>query len=186
MTRDRSNAMIALARSFAMLSLTLTGAIFGFFYAWVCSTMWGLDQADPRVAIEAMQAVNASVRNLVFAPSFFGTPLAAAAAAATAWAVGARKAALAFAAAAVVYLAGGVVLTFQVNVPMNEALAAARVPAALDEARKLWTDYSSVWQRWNVLRTIASGVALLLNGLGVYWLGDSAAHRVGTPDPTRP
>lgn len=38
----------------SMLSLLLTGAIFGFFYAWVCSTMWGLDQIDPNVAIEAM------------------------------------------------------------------------------------------------------------------------------------
>ncbi|MEP5029486.1 MAG: hypothetical protein ABJR02_02340, partial [Marinomonas sp.] len=59
-----------------MLSLTLNAAIFGFFYAWVCSTMWGLDAADPRVAISAMQAMNASVRNAVFAPAFFGTPLA--------------------------------------------------------------------------------------------------------------
>ena len=32
-------------------SLLLGGAIFGFFYAWVCSTMWGLDAADPFVAI---------------------------------------------------------------------------------------------------------------------------------------
>ena len=65
-----------------LLSLTLSAAIFGFFYAWVCSTMWGLDAADPRVAIGAMQAMNASVRNAVFAPIFFGTPFALAATAA--------------------------------------------------------------------------------------------------------
>ena len=56
-------------------SILLCGAIFGFFYAWVCSTMWGLDQADPRVAIAAMQAMNASVRNIVFFPAFFLTPV---------------------------------------------------------------------------------------------------------------
>lgn len=57
------------------LSLLMCAAIFGFFYAWVCSTMWGLDTADPRIAIAAMQAMNGSVRNAVFAPAFFGTPL---------------------------------------------------------------------------------------------------------------
>ena len=35
----------------AYVSLVLTAAIFGFFYDWVCSTMWGLDAGDPRVAI---------------------------------------------------------------------------------------------------------------------------------------
>lgn len=62
---------LALLSEFA--GLLSAAAIFGFFYAWVCSTMWGLDQVSSRVAIEAMQAMNASVRNAVFAPAFFGT-----------------------------------------------------------------------------------------------------------------
>lgn len=65
-----------LNRTSALVSVVLTGAIFGFFYAWVCSTMWGLDAADPRVAIEAIQEMNASVRNAVFFPAFFLTPVA--------------------------------------------------------------------------------------------------------------
>lgn len=59
----------------SMLSLLSMGAIFGFFYAWVCLTMWGLDAAEPGVAIQAMQAMNASVRNPVFFPVFFLTPV---------------------------------------------------------------------------------------------------------------
>ena len=59
----------------AWVGVLFAGAIFGFFYAWVCSTMWGLDEADPRVAIAAMQAMNASVRNAVFFPAFFLTPV---------------------------------------------------------------------------------------------------------------
>jgi uncharacterized membrane protein len=50
----------------ALAGLLLAGAVFGFFYAWVCSTMWGLDQADPRVRIAAMQTMNVLVRNIVF------------------------------------------------------------------------------------------------------------------------
>ena len=52
-----------LSRPLAILALLHAGAIFGFFYAWACSTVWGLDAADPNVAIPAMQAMNASVRN---------------------------------------------------------------------------------------------------------------------------
>ena len=60
---------------FVLSSMLLSAAIFGFFYAWVCSTMWGLDSTDPRVAIKAMQAMNASVVNGIFAPAFFATPV---------------------------------------------------------------------------------------------------------------
>lgn len=70
---------------FSLLSLLSSGAIFGFFYAWVCSTMWGLDAANPALAIGAMQAMNASVRNAVFAPAFFGTPFVLIATAMLAW-----------------------------------------------------------------------------------------------------
>ena len=84
----------------AFAGLLLAGGIFGFFYAWICSTMWGLDAADPRVAIAAMQAMNASVRNAVFAPAFFGTPLVCALAAFAAFQAGHKGATRAFAAAA--------------------------------------------------------------------------------------
>ncbi|UUX50553.1 DUF1772 domain-containing protein [Nisaea acidiphila] len=150
---------------FAVISLLFCGAIFGFFYAWVCSTMWGLDAADPRVAIAAMQAMNASVRNAVFAPAFFGTPLVLALTALIAWPVH-RAAALWFAASGIVYLLFGAVLTMAINVPMNEALARLAVPESVAAAEDIWTGYSKEWQFWNVTRTIASGLALALAGIG--------------------
>jgi uncharacterized membrane protein len=58
-----------------------------------------------------------------------------------------------------------------INVPMNEALAATAIPADADGARRLWQEYSQPWQCWNVVRTIASGVCLLLAGLGIALLG---------------
>lgn len=145
-----------------LLSLTLCAAIFGFFYAWVCSTMWGLDAADPRVAIGAMQAMNASVRNAVFAPAFFGTPFALAAAAALLLIGRQRLSAAAFAAAAIVYFCLGLMLTMSVNVPMNEALAKVDIPDDVENARVIWQNYSGPWQVWNQIRTAASGAAFLL------------------------
>ena len=82
--------MRAILFPLTLTALLLTAALFGFFYAWVCSTMWGLDAADPRVAMAAMQAMNASVRNAVFAPSFFGAAPVLALTALVAWGAGAR------------------------------------------------------------------------------------------------
>ncbi len=93
------------AQSTGLLALLFSGAIFGFFYAWVCSTMWGLDATDPRTAIEAMQAMNGSVRNVVFAPAFFGTPFVMALAALVAWKADHNAAALAFGLGGLVYAA---------------------------------------------------------------------------------
>ena len=148
-------------------SLLLGAAIFGFFYAWVCSTMWGLDAADPRVAIAAMQAMNASVRNIVFFPHFFLTPLAMAITAAL-LARRQRGPAIAFAAGALIYLLGGLILTITINVPMNEALALTAIPDDAGAATDIWRAYSERWQFWNQTRTLASGLAFLAAAFGTF------------------
>ena len=62
-----------------LLTLTLatltTGLISGFFYAYACSVTLGLALLPDEQYIEAMQAINATVRNGVFAFSFFGAVL---------------------------------------------------------------------------------------------------------------
>ena len=164
----------------AMLAAAaLSAAIFGFFYAWVCSTLWGLDQADPRVAIGAMQAMNASVRNWVFAPAFFGTPFALAGAGWLAWRIGERASGLAFGAAGLIYLFAGMLLTMWVNVPMNEALGALAIPEDVEEARAIWQAYSGPWQGWNQARTVASGLAFLLAAWGLARFGRGRAEGRG-------
>lgn len=150
-----------------LLSLLLTAAIFGFFYAWVCSTMWGLDAADPAVAIQAMQAMNASVRNTVFFPAFFLTPVVLALTSGLLFRDHQRGAATCFGLAAGVYLLGGFGVTVLFNVPMNEALAAVIVPEATEAANRIWQEYSGRWQFWNQIRTVASGLAVLLAGAGL-------------------
>lgn len=149
-------------------ALLLNAAIFGFFYAWVCSTMWGLDAVDPMVAIQAMQAMNASVRNAVFAPAFFGTPFALWLAAALLWKIAKTRSAVLFASAGLVYFLLGMVLTMTINVPMNEALALVDVPNPRADAAIIWSEYSSKWQIWNQIRTATSGAALALAIAGVF------------------
>ena len=155
------------SRLLPLTSLTFTAAIFGFFYAWVCSTMWGLDASAPDIAIQAMQAMNASVRNPVFFPAFFLTPMVLAITAALLVRAGRSKAGLWFALAAGVYTLGGFGVTVLINVPMNEALALVVVPDTADAAREIWQNYSERWQDWNQVRTVASGIAVVLTGIGL-------------------
>ena len=128
----------------------------------------GLDAADPRVAIEAIQAMNASVRNMVFAPAFFGTPFVLFATAFAPLKVGTQSAALSFGSGGLLYLLGRLILTMAVNVPMNEALADVLIPETIEAARDIWAGYSPRWQTFNILRTFASGGTLALARLGLF------------------
>ena len=165
----------------ALTSLLFLGAIFGFFYAWVCSTMWGLDAADPRVAIAAMQAMNASVRNAVFFPAFFLTPLVLLATAALAWQARRTSAALGFAAAGALYAVGGILFTSLMNIPLNDGLAAVTVPTDIEAARAIWEQYSGEWQWRNITRTVLSGVALLIAGVATLQLPKEPRHGIAGP-----
>jgi uncharacterized membrane protein len=166
--------MNTLTRPLCLLSLLLASALFGFFYAWVCSTMWGLDAADPRVAIAAMQAMNASVRNAVFAPAFFGTSVAMLITSVVLNSANQRPAALWFGAATLCIALFGVVLTMAINVPMNEALAQIPVPQDIEAAQTIWLDYSPDWQFWNQMRTLATGFGVLFIGIGMLSLRSEA------------
>lgn len=167
--------MARLLLPMSLLSLLSIGAIFGFFYAWVCSTMWGLDAADPEVAIKAMQAMNASVRNPVFFPAFFLTPVILTLTAIVTATQRHRQSAALFFASAALYFVGALLVTAMVNVPMNNALAQVAVPTDSAAAARIWQEYSEPWQFWNTLRTIVSGVALLLTGWAIFSLPPKTA-----------
>jgi uncharacterized membrane protein len=162
--------MITATRFLAFAAILFHGAIFGFFYAWVCSTMWGLDSAPPETAIAAMQAMNGSVRNATFAPAFFGTPVISLVTAILCFATQSRTAGYWFLAACVTYFSGGLLLTMAVNVPMNEALAIIEIPADPQATGKIWSDYSAPWQFWNQTRTVLSAIALIFATMGLYML----------------
>lgn len=153
------------------VALMASGAMFGFFYAWVSSTMWGLDAIDPRVAMSAMQGMNASVRNPVFGLGFFGTPVVMAAAVAAALWAGDRPAAALLGAALGAYTLGVFLLTLGVNVPMNVALAEMTVPQDRAEAAAIWSAYSPRWQVFNAVRMVVSGAGLALTAAALLCLG---------------
>ena len=151
----------------AFTALILTAGIFGIFYGWVCTVMWGLDTAPPDVAIRAMQAMNASIRNAAFFPVFFLPPVFAGLTAVSALVSGQRQPALLFAGAALLCLFGIIVLTFNINVPMNDALAVTEIPDNPVDAARVWAEFSDTWQVWNQIRTGAGFLAVLAIGWGL-------------------
>ncbi len=150
-----------------LMVLLFVGVMFGFFFAWLTSTMWGLDTAEPDVAIQAMQAMNASVRNPIFGAAFFGTPIVLAVATISSLLTGRKQQGLFLLGSLIIFAGGVTAMTVMVNVPLNNSLADMAVPESREVASALWADYSSRWQDGNLARTIASGVALLLAGLAV-------------------
>jgi uncharacterized membrane protein len=147
-----------------LLTLTLatltTGLISGFFYAYACSVTLGLALLPDEQYIEAMQAINATVRNGLFAFSFFGAVLALLLALAVHLPRLRSRRFVLIALAAVLYIGGGFMGTFLVNVSMNEELARVgeAAPAALAQIR---AEYEGPWNFWNGVRTVFSSLALL-------------------------
>lgn len=169
--------MTKLLKTSAFTATLFTAAIFGFFYAWISSTMWGLDQIDSEVAIQAMQGMNASVRNAIFGIVFFGTAPALLLTAGIAASMKLKKLAAIFVCSGVIYLFGGAVLTFMINVPMNEQLALVKLPLSPDETQIIWQNYSKEWQFWNQTRTVFSGLAFLAAAYGIYTLGKTTINK---------
>ncbi len=160
-----------LAKILSFIQLILLAAIFGFFYAYACSAMWGLDVIDARAAIEAMNGINTVVRNAVFAPAFFGPIPMGIIGVILLWLVRLKRPALWFAFAVLTYICGAFLVTMSVSVPMNRELLSMPIPADLQDATKIWGDYSGAWQFWNWVRTGFSGLALVFASIGIFSLG---------------
>jgi uncharacterized membrane protein len=171
-TATRNAIPLAGVGAFArLLTLTLatltTGLISGFFYAYACSVTLGLALLPDGQYVEAMQAINATVRNGLFAFGFFGAALSLLLAlVAHAPRPRSRRFVL-IALACVLYIGGGFMVTFLVNVPMNEELARvgeAR-PVVLAQVR---AGYEGPWNFWNGVRTVFSSLAFVaLIGAGL-------------------
>ena len=129
-------------------SLLAFGLMAGFFFAYSVTVMPGLDISSRDSAIEAMQGINRVVRNPVFFVTFFGAAALPLAAAALAFFKGRKLVATLMLCAGVVYVVGVVVLTAQIHVPMNNALALVDLPADGD----VWSTYSADWTLWNHVR----------------------------------
>ncbi len=143
-----------MAVALTVLSVLLSGGVFGFFYSWSFVVIRGLGFAEPRAAIATMQAINANIVEGWFAILFFGTPVVTLVAAVAAWTGGHRDTAVALGLAAAAYLVGCFLVTVFFNIPLNNALALLD-PAAVADPKAAWAGFAAPWTVWNHVRTAA-------------------------------
>lgn len=146
----------------ATLPLTISAVLgcalmAGLFFAFSVSVMKALGQLPAEKGMAAMQSINVAILNPLFLLVFLGT------AAVCVWALVISLMKWSYPpspylfAGSLLYLLGVLVVTMAVNVPMNDALAAASPGSA--EGAHLWSNYLTSWTAWNHVRTFTSFLA---------------------------
>jgi uncharacterized membrane protein len=167
-TRRRPGGASVLEKGMLGVTAVLMGLIAGFFYAYACSVMLGLAEVDDRTFIDTMQAINATVRNAGFAPSFFGSLFASVATAGVLYAKRNPARHLVALAAALYFVAFAI--TFGISVPMNNDLSDAGAVATITDHAAVRDAYEDPWVTWNLIRTgfaTAALAALVAAGMRV-------------------
>jgi uncharacterized membrane protein len=152
----------------AFLNLVLLGAVYGVFFTYSNSVVPGLDNADPDKAVEGMRKMNIAIINPRFMATFIGPLVTSVGTGFLLLGLDEGTAAVLYFVAAGVYLLGCHVVTGRINVPLNNALENS---TSTDWAQR-WHDFSPRWRRWNTVRTLSSGAALVLCGVGLYLWGN--------------
>jgi uncharacterized membrane protein len=122
--------------------------------------MTALGRIDQAAGISAMNAINVDIVRSLFMPLFLGTTRTGALLAGLAVLHWDESGAAAMLVGGVLYAVGMFVVTMVLNLPLNDALAAADLSSA--EAASLWTRYLTGWSFWNHVRTMASTAAFAL------------------------
>jgi uncharacterized membrane protein len=167
--------MSDLLRNGSLVAATLAmGLAAGLFYAFSMSVMPGLGRSNDRTFVEAMQQINEAILNPFFALSFGGA-LVLTGAAAVLHLSGDGRPALPWIVAALGLYVVVLVITFALNVPLNDELANAGRPDRIADLAAVRDRFESAWVRWNILRAVVNTVAFGCLCWALVLLGRSTA-----------
>ena len=147
-----------MTKSLVVTALTLTGLSAGLFATFSYAVMPGLRHAEDAAFVDSMRGINIAILNPAFGLIFGGAFVATVVALIVGWHDVSRPW---FIAGLVLFVIGAYVITFSVNVPMNDALEAGKGSAA-----SLRETFESRWAAWNTARSVftVAGFACLLVG----------------------
>src|ERR1700750_218001 len=131
------------------------GVAAGVFFAFSTFVMDGLARANPAEGVGVRQSINRRAPTPAFLLAWLGTAVVAAVVAVWTAARGDDRRTVLTVAAALLYVAGTVGVTFRRNVPMNDRLP--RMAPSADATAGYWRTYVRDWTRSNHVRT-ATGV----------------------------
>ncbi|MER6202061.1 anthrone oxygenase family protein [Streptomyces sp. NPDC001586] len=147
------------ATALLLVSTILMGLMAGLFFAFDVSVMPGLAAGDERTYVTAMQNFNSAIDgNGIFGMAFVLALLLSAASAIVEFRNGRRTVAVWVGAAAVVYLVV-LMITFSVNIPLNNELADAGDASKLSDF-SIVEKFKSTWVSTNIVRTLLCTAAL--------------------------
>ena len=140
------------------LAVVTTGIVTGVLQLYAHTVMPGLRRVDDRTFVGAFQAIDRAIINPLFLLAFLGAFVFTGLAAALSL-CGARPLLPWLVAALVLYLAV-LLITFRVNVPLNDALKAAGDPDRIADLAAVRTRFNeALWIRWNLVRAVAATAA---------------------------
>ena len=148
-----------------LLAVLGCGLVAGVFFAFSTFVMPALARLEQTQGIVAMQSINIKAINPLFMMALFGTALICLMMAVYSllnW----QQANILLLIGSLLYLLGTVGVTIACNVPLNNALAIAKVEDLA--STKLWAEYLSNWTFWNHIRTIAASIATVLLAIALY------------------
>ncbi len=149
-----------MTKTLVVLSLTLSGLSAGLFTTFSYAVMPGLRRAGDAAFLDSMRGMNLAILNPVFGLIFGGAFIVTAVALVTG--LGARTRPW-FVAGLALYVVGAFVITFAVNVPLNDALE-----AGTGSASSLREAFEDKWVTWNHARsalTTSAFVCLLVGAI---------------------
>ncbi|MEU9088281.1 DUF1772 domain-containing protein [Streptomyces sp. NPDC048357] len=147
------------ATALLLVSTVLMGLMAGLFFAFDVSVMPGLAAGDERTYVTAMQNFNSAIDgNGIFGMAFVLALLLSAASAVVEFRGGRRNVAIWVGAAAVVYLVV-LMITFSVNIPLNNELADAGDASKLADF-SIVEKFKGTWVSTNIVRTLLCTAAL--------------------------
>ncbi|MFE2876855.1 DUF1772 domain-containing protein [Streptomyces roseus] len=142
------------------VSTVLVGLMAGLFFAFDVSVMPGLARGDDQTYVTAMRNINAVIDGNGLFGTVFVVALLAAVASAAAELRGGRRGVAAWAGAAAVLYLVVLVITFTVNIPLNNELAAAG-DAARTAGFPIVDRFEGTWVAANIVRTLCCTAALI-------------------------
>jgi len=145
-----------------LVAATVTmGLMAGVFGLYTHTIMPGLRRTDDRTFVAAFQSIDKAIINPWFLASYLGALVFTGLAAALHLSSDAGSALPWIAAAFVLYLTA-FVITFAVNVPLNDSIKAAGHPDRIGDLAAVRMRFNEArWAAWNLVRTFMSTAAFV-------------------------
>jgi uncharacterized membrane protein len=136
-----------------------TGLMAGLFAAFSYAIMPGLAKTGDAAFVESLQKINVAILNGWFSICFGGALVFSVLAVVLHLGADRRPVLPWVVAGAVLYLLV-LVVTFAVNVPLNDQLVAAGDPARIPDLHAVREHFEATWVRWNIVRAVLNTLAL--------------------------